>query len=459
VKRSLLAIAVLAVLAIGAAFAYQTAARERDYRVLLARGDAALREDQIFAAIEAYSGAIALRSDSILPYLRRGETYQRRGDLEAAARDFHKAAALDPTAPRPLEELGDVQYLLQRYARAVETYDACLRLDDRAPHVLYKLALSQYRARHFDGAIAALNQALRLDDKDPNVYYLQGLCYREKQLVPEAATALEKAVSISPGMIPAREELADLYGSSGRHQDELAQLGILAGLDRDHVERQVAVGLAHARAGHAELAVLTLRNALERSPDQPLIYGALGQVWLNSADARNDRVDLAKALEALERVASSNAATSEVLTLYGRALLESGEPELAERALKQASERFPIDPSSFTYLATAAERLNHFDDARQALIAYGALTSDDSDLAARTGRIGLLSLKANDLPAAINWLQRATTLAPNDVRLLAPLAEAELKSGNKAEAQAVIARGLEKEPGNAALVALARRAK
>ena len=48
---------------------------------------------------------------------------------------------------------------------------------------------------------------------------------------------------------------------------------MLAGLDRDHVERQVAVGLAHARAGHWDLAVLTLGSALERKPDEPQIYG------------------------------------------------------------------------------------------------------------------------------------------------------------------------------------------
>ena len=45
------------------------------YRDLVVRGDVALRNDQTFGAIEAYSGAIALGGDSMLPYLRRGETY------------------------------------------------------------------------------------------------------------------------------------------------------------------------------------------------------------------------------------------------------------------------------------------------------------------------------------------------------------------------------------------------
>ena len=97
-----------------AVVAYQVLARERQYQALLARGDAALSEDQTFGAIEAYSGAVALRADSVIARLRRGETYQRRGDFEAAAHDFRAAAALDPAAPRPLEGLGNVLYQLQQ---------------------------------------------------------------------------------------------------------------------------------------------------------------------------------------------------------------------------------------------------------------------------------------------------------------------------------------------------------
>src|ERR1700720_3231278 len=107
-RRSLPLMVVLAVAAVGAVVVYQAVARDREYQQLLARGDAALADDQTFGAIEAYSGAVALRPDSMLARLRRGETYQRRGDLDAAAHDFREAAALDPTAPRPFEGLGNV---------------------------------------------------------------------------------------------------------------------------------------------------------------------------------------------------------------------------------------------------------------------------------------------------------------------------------------------------------------
>src|SRR3954465_2306534 len=127
----------LALAAAGGAGAYQAIA-QRNYSTLLTRGDRALRDDLPVNAIEAYSGAIALRPDSMLAYLRRGQTYQRRGersDLDAAARDFRTAATLDPAATRPLEALGDVCFRLEQYTRAIAAYERCVRLDDRSPRV------------------------------------------------------------------------------------------------------------------------------------------------------------------------------------------------------------------------------------------------------------------------------------------------------------------------------------
>ena len=457
-KRGIVVIAVLALAGVAAAAAYQAVARQRDYAALLTRGDAALRDDQTFGAIEAYSGAIALRPDSMLAHLRRGQTYQRRGDrgdLEAAARDFHKAAALDSTATRPLEALGDVLYQLQRYARAAEAYESYLRLDDRSPRVTYRLALARYRQGDVDAAVAALGDTVRLDDRMADAHYLLGMCLRDMHRLPDAVRAFEKAVALEPGMLAAREELADLYRALDRRAEELGQLQILAGLDRDRVERQVAVGMAHARAGRWDLAILTLGSALERNPNEPEIFRALGEVWLERP--RDDRAFLSKAREALERVAASPAATSRALTLYARALLQDGDAPGAERALQEATTRFPIEPQALLLYASTAEKLGHVEPARTALVQYGALTASDGDLVARAAQIATLSLRLNDPRTAVHWLSKATAASPNDARLLASLAEAQIRAGDRDAAQATIAHGLEKDPGSAALLAVARR--
>src|SRR5947209_20354832 len=114
--------------AAGAALVYHAIARERDYRSLLDQGDKALRADDTYVAVEAYSGAVGLRPDSMLAHLRRAEAYQRRGEIEEAVRDFRTAASLDPTAVRPLDELGDLMYQRRRFQLAAEMYENCLKL-------------------------------------------------------------------------------------------------------------------------------------------------------------------------------------------------------------------------------------------------------------------------------------------------------------------------------------------
>ena len=77
---------------------------------------------------------------------------------------------------------------------------------------------------------------------------------------------------------------------------------------------------------------------------------------------------------------------------------------------------------------------------------------------ARAERIAALSLQLDDSATAVEWLQRANAAADTDVRLLESLAAAQLRAGDQPAAAATIARGLEKDPENAALLELARRA-
>lgn len=456
-KLGLLPVALLGLVAVGGAVAMQTAGRERAYQSLLTRGDAALSDGDTFGAIEAYSGAVALHPESMLAHLRRGESYRQRGELEAAARDFRTASTLDTAAPRPLEALGDVLYERRRFTRAIEIYERRLGLGDRAPRVSYKLALARYRAGDRPGAMAALADTIDADSRMSDAHYLLGLCLRDAGQAQEAVDAFERAVTLAPGMIPAREELASLYAQLGRHPNELEQLQVLAALDSRQVERQIAVGVAHARAGHPDAAAVTLANAIERAPDEPRIYQELGRLWLDVAVTDHDGAALKKALEALAHVGAGPNASSEALTLYGRALALNSELDAAQRLLEQATRRFPVAPSSFLALAELSERQNQPQVARTALLDYNALAGDDGEYGGRAARIAALSMVLDDPSAAAVWWQRASVSHPADVRFLASLADAQFRAGNLLAAQVTVARGLDLEPEQLDLLALSRR--
>lgn len=457
-KRALALTALLVAVAVSGALAYRAAARDRSYRVLLSSGEAALAAGDTLAAIEDFSGAVALRPDAMLAHLRRGETYRSRGDFDVAARDFRAAAALDPTATRPLEELGDVLYEQERFKRAAETYEGRLKLDDRSALIRYKLALAHYRDGALAAALADARTAATLDDQLADPHYLIALCLRDQGQRDEALASLKAAVERAPGFVAAREELADLYAATGRYTEQLEQLQVLAGLDGQRTERQVAIGLAQAEAGRVELAVATLTAALDAAPDQSPVNAALGRVWLQIAEAGRERPEaIGKALEALERAASALNATSETKALYGRALVLSGQLEAAEQLFQQAIERYPVDASAFRQLAAVAEQLGHAELARSALMSYVSLSGADTNSADHAARIGHLSLQVHDSAGAVPWLRKALSERPDDLPLMASLAEAQLQTGDLPAARATVTRAQSLDPGNAAIAALDRK--
>ena len=394
-KKVIAGLLALAGLAAAGLLAQQAVQRDREYRRLIVQGDEALESGQTFVAIEAYSGAIALKPASMLAYLKRGEAHRRRGDnaetLSAALRDLRTAAERDPAATRTLEELGDVNFQMRRFANSAENYESYIGIDDSSAVIFYKLALASREDGRLTRAISALRQAVALNPAFHEAYYVLGLCFKDREQLDESREAFQRAVTISPAFIQAREELAEVHRLQDRTRDEIDQLDALYALDPAKPERLIAVGLAHLRAGSPDLAITNLEKAAERFKNHPGVYAALGRVWLTAAEASGDPSELRKALQALEPAATQSSASSETLGLYGRALALAGQYGRAEAVFQQASERFPIDPDVLPHYASTAQRLGHLETARLALRQYSALVDDERDDAAQAARIDELA--------------------------------------------------------------------
>lgn len=457
VKRALAA-AIAFLLLLAALVAYGGHRREEGHQRLVVDGDAAAATGDLSAAIEAFSGAIAVRPDAMIGHLKRGEAYHRRGELDEALRDLRRAVELDPYAPRAYELLGDVYYQLRRYDRAAAEYQAGVSLDDRASRLFYKLGLAHFGAGQPAMSEAALRRALELDDRFAEAEYLLGLSLTDLDRPKEAAAAFRRAIALDPGLLAAREALASVAPRLGRPDDRIAQLEALRALEGGG-SREVALALAYARSGRTEYAVAALGRAIERYPDYPHTRVALGRIWLDIAESREDRIALGKALEALE-AATAVVRTSEALTLLGRALLRSGDVKRAERLLVEACALRPVDPAAFYHLADAAGRLNRPEAAREALLDYHVLTGDDPvprRRAAFAARIAALADATRAPALAAEWYRRAAAAGAGDADLLVRWAAAQAAAGDAGAAGETLARVLEKDPDHAAALALQRR--
>jgi tetratricopeptide (TPR) repeat protein len=459
VRRTVVAVIFVAIAGVAGALAVGALANEREYDRLLAIGDAAAAE-RPFQAIEAYSGAIVLKPDSMLAHYKRGAVYQSQNELEAALRDFRSASDLDPSSLRAIESLGDVNVALGRHERAVERYEAFIQLDDRNARILYKLGLARYRAGRIKDAIKPLQQALSIDASIGEAHYVLGLVYRDLDQWPAARKSLEEAARRSPAsQTAAREALAEVYLADSDYSKAINQLEALAALEPARPDRVVAVGLAQARAGREDAAVVTLSRAVERFPDAPQVYAAIGHVWLTDALRGGDPVALRKAIQALSRVANRTDATSETLAELGRAYLLAGDRRSAERFLRRAVARLPVPPDAYLHLADVTGRDGRIQDARDALLKYATLVGDDKPLASVATRIGDYSVRLGDPVLAVRWFDRAIDEAGPSAALQVKLADAALRAGDAARAHQVIDEGLAAEPDNPTLQQLKRRIK
>jgi tetratricopeptide (TPR) repeat protein len=458
VRRTIVAVVIVAIAGVAGALAFGVLANEREFDRLIADGDSAVLNERPFQAIEAYSGAIALKPDSMLAHYKRGAVYQSQNELEAALRDFRSAADLDPTSLRAIESLGDANLALARSDRAVERYEAFVALDEKNARVLYKLGLARYRAGRAKDAIAPIQQALAIEPAMGNAYYVLGLAQRDLDQLAAARKSLEEASRRSPAsQTSAREALADVYLQDGDFGRAIGQLEALAALEPDQPDRVVAVGLAQARGGRDDAAVLTLSRAVERFPDAPQVYAALGHVWLVGAQRRGDRVALNKAVEALEQAARRSDATSDTFAELGRAYLLAGDRRAAERALRQAVAKLPVPPDAYLQLADVTSRDGRIQDARDALLKYATLIGDEKPMASVATQIADYSTRLGENALAVRWFDRAIDEAGPSAALQLKLAEAAWRAGDATRAQQVIDEGLASEPDNRALQQLKRR--
>ncbi len=434
---------------------------ERQYRRLLADGERALGSGNAYAAIEAFSGALAFRPESMVAYLRRGEAYRDQRRFAEAARDWRQASRLAPEAPQPLIALGEHYDALGQPAQAAEWYgQAASRLRAEDPSLLYKLALALFRAGHSAAAIEPLKAMASRNDFSAERRYLLGLVQRDVGDLSGAIVSLESALALAPDFSPARQELAEAYRDAGRPLDEMIQLQALQAR-QPHADRSVEIAEAETRRGRFDSALGTLASALTQAPNDSAVLLAIGRVHLARAERQpaGSGESVQRALESIERALGGTAPRSEGLALFGRALSMSGNYVDAERILKDAVATSPVTPEAFLYLADASERLGHDLEARDALMKFDALEGDTSPAdvrAARAARIGGLSLGAGDAQSAAEFLSRAVASGHGTPMSLGLLARARWLTGDRASARELIAQALAAAPRDPNLQRIAR---
>lgn len=163
-------------------------------------------------------------------------------------------------------------------------------------------------------------------------------------------------------------------------------------------------GLEHSRAGEAQKAVDSLKEAVALYPKFPLALNELGVQYLKLGHKE-------KAIETLKQAVKLNPDAYGPRLNLGIALLEAQQFGEAEQQLREALNRNSSLPTGHMYLGLCLVHLSRYDEAEKEFLL--AIHGSNNQLAMAQYYLGGIYWKKEDFPKAVEALEAYLKLTPN----------------------------------------------
>ncbi len=258
------------------------------------------------AAADAYARAVAL---------------QEAGDREGAAAAYRELLRTQPSHIAARSNLGVVLAQLGRYEEAIESYRAALQVDPAQHRIRLNLGIALYKAARFGDAVTELAAVRTAQPDNLQARYLEADCHLR---MGAPRRVIELLAPIEPA-----------------HQDDLALAYML--------------GLAYLQEKEVAKGGLLVDRILKR--------GDSAEAHLMLGMAKRNGGDLAGGLEELAKAVALNPELPTVHSLYGRALLETGNRDRARAEFEAEIARNPLDFDAQLYLGVLLKEEQAYDQA------------------------------------------------------------------------------------------------
>jgi tetratricopeptide (TPR) repeat protein len=206
-------------------------------------GNSFVQHGNMATAIQVFRAAVADSPRSWKLRAGLGSACYLAGDYETAAEALLQAVRLKPDASPAWFLLGEAYESATRSQPAIETaFASYLKNAPRDPWAYYHYGAILYQRaqasgrRDYHEVVVNLNQALRLNPKFAQPYLELGLIAMVEGKTEQSIAALQKAVSLEPGLAAAHYRLGLAYqrlGNSARAQEEMSRFRALKERERE----------------------------------------------------------------------------------------------------------------------------------------------------------------------------------------------------------------------------------
>ncbi|MBI4447111.1 MAG: tetratricopeptide repeat protein [Acidobacteria bacterium] len=265
---------------------------------------------------------------------QKGISYYKQGQYAKAIEEFEELVQANPKYEDGFRILGDCYLKTRRYDKAASAFQNAIRLKDGNIGSYYGLALAYFNSGNNRGAASTLvkaEQFARAPREKFQLYRTRGTAYFNLREFSNAASDLEKAISIQRGSV-----------------SEYLQLGI-----------------AHRELGNYSEAEKNLRQALAMDPGSAEAKEQLSQIELSQAQDALEAKDFRKAAQLLGARVARNPEDAAAWYQLGIAHLFSENLKASEQAFLQAAKLQPSRGDTFNRLGYIYEKNRQYNKALQ----------------------------------------------------------------------------------------------
>lgn len=413
------------------------------------------------------AGAAAAQPPAESDSSARAEAYARflvgrhlegRDDTDGAVRAFREAARLDPAAGEPLAELAALYARAGRAEDAVAAAEEALSRepDNRSAHRVLGLAYAasagtrEGTREDVERAVTHLEQARGSAVPDLQVELTLARFYLRTRAADEAIALLEDLSRDQLAYAPASVLLAEAYQQAGRRGDALRTLEETVASTRPTYRMLARLGELYEQSRRWRDAAEAYRGAVALNPRSAGVRRRLAAAWLEAGEADRARDVLGGLLEMRPRDAAGHRMLAETE-------IARGDFEAAEAAARRLLEIEPDGLSGPDVLARVFERRHEYPRVVETLapaLEQARGMRPGRTLAEMLDRLGRAHEWLEDPAGAARVYEDAVSLMPSNPWFQARLARAYVDSGRHGDAERLLARARNANPGDLSLAVI-----
>ncbi len=338
-------------------------------------------------------------------------------------------------SPTPLIKavrIAERLFIDKDYNNALKAFDRALEYDEKSARAAHGRALTLAKLNRFDEAMNLLQANLELNHSYHRSHGAMADLLLQKNKPQEAIEAMRRELEINPKQANRQVHLAKLLLKEGDAKGAIEHFRVALQENPKNVGGLLGMASAYAHAGQLDKALYYYKRIRRNHPTDTKALDAAVQQCLAANDPR-------KAELFLKDERQANPERTDTYGILAGFYLKTGRED---DALQVANDLLAIDPESSTGLKLKGTLLLKRKDYAGALgpLQKALQVAPSAEL---FGVVGEALLGQNQMPQAIDALNRSLALDDKNPNSFLSLADAHARSGQWLKASILAQRGLQ----------------